>query len=562
MIESNDINLNLMESNEKHCGTNDTIDNLLKKGRNKRCRNRGSNKSLLLVLVVLLLTFLNNKCMVNADDDMFDDESHADMEDDDGTNFESVSLMPVSCINYNNGHMIKFQLFDNESNYKCHQKSMGTFVVSVAHYMRAYFNYQALIQGRNFALPSDVGYLNCVALQATAYANVRLYAKVGCMTRETFTSTKLQLHLYKDNQCTYPYRDGNTDHYHSTKGYDVNGYLLSTKVDFRPAFYSCQNCKPDQISSSFNKKNYWYDDDYINAQKQNQKNNDDGGEDDGEDEGDDGNVDDGDDYNDHYQTNYFDDAFNYTTVDDAYFTANDDGAVKADDDYYSYRDDDAYVNYADDGGYANGDDEYYGYDDAAANDDANGRRLEAMPFHLYASDSDLKSYENDFWKEVEEQRRSLSDVQEWNMCSRIYKYGMWCDEDCRALDTFRVNQWSHSDIFLLIIMCGFMSAMMLLIFAKRVKAYEKANVYGDEYETNYPGLPPMAMLLLFILIMTIILFLANLKFVNETLVFSVVVCVLLFIYMLKLTLFETRGPHLLPPANRVPMNSMNGQLFN
>ena len=139
---------------------------------------------------------------------------------------------------------------------------------------------------------------------------------------------------------------------------------------------------------------------------------------------------------------------------------------------------------------------------------------------------------------------------------------MWCDEDCRALDTFRVNQWSHSDIFLLIIMCGFMSAMMLLIFAKRVKAYEKANVYGDEYETNYPGLPPMAMLLLFILIMTIILFLANLKFVNETLVFSVVVCVLLFIYMLKLTLFETRGPHLLPPANRVSRNSMNGQLFN
>jgi len=518
----------------------------------------------------LIFLLLNDKFItVNADngddggggDDL--DDVYGNLDQDDA--FDQVSLMPVSCINYNNGHMIKFQLFDNESNYKCHQKNMGTFVVSVAHYMRAYFNYQALIQGRNLVLPNDVGYLNCVSLQATAYANVKLYAKIGCMTRETFTSTKLQLHLYKDKQCTYRYQDGNTDHYHSSKGYDVNGYLLSTKVNFRPPFYSCQGCKPEEISNSFNKKNYWYDDDYINSQK-NQKQNDDGGDADGEDDGngDDGNGDDDDNY-------YDDDTFNYTAVDDAYFAANDD--VSNGDDYYNY-------NYNDDAA-AGGDDyvadDYYNYnddayvaddaynDDAYAADDAYNRRaLEALPFHLYAQESELKSFENEFWSEVEEQSRQLADVQNWNMCSRIYKYGMWCDEDCRALDTFRVNQWSHSDIFLLIIMCGFMSAMMLLIFAKRVKAYEKANVYGDEYEANYPGLPPMAMLLLFILIMTIILFLANLKFVNETLVFSVVVCILLFIYMLKLTLFETRGPHLLPPAHRasVAMNGMNSQLFD
>ena len=138
-------------------------------------------------------------------------------------------------------------------------------------------------------------------------------------------------------------------------------------------------------------------------------------------------------------------------------------------------------------------------------------------------------------------------VGDWNMCTQIRKYGMWCDAECRALDTFRVDEWSASDIFLLVVMCLFMAAMMLLIFAKRVKAYEKASVYGDDIDQPYPGLPPMAMILVFILIMTIILVLANLKFVNETLVFAVVMCILLFIYMLKLTLFERKsGPALLP----------------
>lgn len=65
-----------------------------------------------------------------------------------------------------------------------------------------------------------------------------------------------------------------------------------------------------------------------------------------------------------------------------------------------------------------------------------------------------------------------------------------------------------------------------------------------------PGLPPLAMLALFVCIMIIIAVLAELKFVNETLVFSVVTCVLVFIYMLKLTLFDnTRKPVLLAAAN-------------
>ena len=33
-------------------------------------------------------------------------------------------------------------------------------MVSIAHYMRAYFNYQALTHGNDFTLPGDVGFLN------------------------------------------------------------------------------------------------------------------------------------------------------------------------------------------------------------------------------------------------------------------------------------------------------------------------------------------------------------------------------------------------------------------
>jgi hypothetical protein len=60
----------------------------------------------------------------------------------------------------NSGHMIKFQLFDTQRSYQCHFAEISTFVVSIAHYMRAYFNYQALTQGTTFVLPDDAAYLN------------------------------------------------------------------------------------------------------------------------------------------------------------------------------------------------------------------------------------------------------------------------------------------------------------------------------------------------------------------------------------------------------------------
>ena len=56
--------------------------------------------------------------------------------------------------------MIKFAFFETDTSYQCHFSEIGGFVVSIAHYMRAYFNYQALLHGENFELPGDVGYLN------------------------------------------------------------------------------------------------------------------------------------------------------------------------------------------------------------------------------------------------------------------------------------------------------------------------------------------------------------------------------------------------------------------
>lgn len=65
----------------------------------------------------------------------------------------------------NNGHMIKFEFFESEASYQCHFAHVGTFVVSIAHYMRAYFNHQALVYGQDFELPGDVGYLNVSIVQ-------------------------------------------------------------------------------------------------------------------------------------------------------------------------------------------------------------------------------------------------------------------------------------------------------------------------------------------------------------------------------------------------------------
>lgn len=176
-----------------------------------------------------------------------------------------------------------------------------------------------------------------------------------------------------------------------------------------------------------------------------------------------------------------------------------------------------------------------------------------------------QKFEMEFWEEAKKTRElydNFYDVGNWNMCQRVYKYGVWCDDECRALDAFRTDRWSGADVILLSIMCTFLTAMMLLIVAKRLKASQKSRIYGEDSITM-PGLPPVAMGVIFCAVMTIIVVMAKLKFVNETLVFAVVTCILLFIYMLKLTLFDNRRPVLLAaPRHEVFDNPMDERLFD
>ena len=211
-------------------------------------------------------------------------------------------------------------------------------------------------------------------LQETQYADTPLYAKIGCMERETFTSTKLSLHVYTDSQCSVSYDDGLSTRRHSTKGYEINGYTFPTRVSFRPPFYACQTCTPDSISETFNKKSgTWYDDDYISqfGSKQNNREKKDEEEED----------------DDYYQDDY-------ANADDAYLAANDDvNNANDDDNNNNGANDDGKQNnnyYYNQKKYNYGDDDYYGADD----DNSGGNRklqttriLKAAPGQLEVSRS-------------------------------------------------------------------------------------------------------------------------------------------------------------------------------
>lgn len=292
--------------------------------------------------------------------------------------------------------MIKFQLFEKSNSLNCHFKNLGTFVVSIAHYMRAYFNYQALTHGNDFRLPGDVGFLNvsetctiyfitcllihivtllsnnivqCVMLKETANADVKLYAKIGCQHRDTYTSTKLQLIVYKDAQCSVPFQ--NTDEDARKDGYTINQYFLSNKVSFRPNFYSCQSCLPDEIADNFSKRySHWYDDDYISRMGQKQKYQDDGAVE-VEEEYVDGNATNATDDGAYYQANDDIYASQYNAADDAVAYNNDDAADDGGNNganYYVNQDDGVYYNYA------AHDDDFYNMKD----DDANRRGLRKL----------------------------------------------------------------------------------------------------------------------------------------------------------------------------------------
>ncbi len=197
--------------------------------------------------------------------------------------------------------------------------------------MRAYFNYQALTEGTDFQLPSDASYLNCVKLAESANLNYAIYAKIGCQQRDTYTSTRLQLILYEDAQCSQPFE--NSEENKVKDGYYVGDYFMSNKVSFRPPFYNCQSCSPDAVSETFSKsETAWYDDDYISeyGTKNNNEDEDDANYDDANGyyvKADDYTVDDQYNYQDDGNGNYVaqDDVvkYNYQQHDDAFYQMDD-----------------------------------------------------------------------------------------------------------------------------------------------------------------------------------------------------------------------------------------------
>ncbi|CAB9509851.1 expressed unknown protein [Seminavis robusta] len=103
----------------------------------------------------------------------------------------------------------------------------------------------------------------------------------------------------------------------------------------------------------------------------------------------------------------------------------------------------------------------YDGNDGYYNDDGGGRRMRHRMLELAekeaplasveaAAPGQLEAYNAEFWGEYNELQASRSlyennyDVGDWNMCQRIYKYGVWCDEECRALDFFRIRRSAHA----------------------------------------------------------------------------------------------------------------------
>ena len=70
-------------------------------------------------------------------------------------------------------------------------------------------------------------------LKETANDDAPLYSKIGCQHRGTYTSTKLQLIVYTDTQCSNEYSpEDETETARKNDGYDIDGYFLSNKVRY------------------------------------------------------------------------------------------------------------------------------------------------------------------------------------------------------------------------------------------------------------------------------------------------------------------------------------------
>ena len=143
---------------------------------------------------------------------------------------------------------------------------------------------------------------------------------------------------------------------------------------------------------------------------------------------------------------------------------------------------------------------------------------------------------------VEEDDRQS--VEEWNMCTQIMKYGSWCDAECRALDVFAINEWSQADVILLSIISSVMTLFMVIVYKKKAYQYKVARDSTD-VNASYAGVPPVLLSLLFLTIVGGIVYFAFLNLVNETLLIGIIMCVLLFIYTARLTLYDSKKKPLL-----------------
>jgi hypothetical protein len=97
-------------------------------------------------------------------------------------------------------------------------------------------------------------------LKETRIDEYPFYAKISCQHGDTYTSTRLQLIVYKDEQCSWEYSAN--DETKGSGGYDIHGDYLITKVSFHPPFYRGQDCNPEALSDTYTKQyTSWYDND-------------------------------------------------------------------------------------------------------------------------------------------------------------------------------------------------------------------------------------------------------------------------------------------------------------
>lgn len=391
--------------------------------------------------------------------------------------FQGMSLMPLACVNYNNGYMIKYQIFSSRYNFQCHANAIGTYVVTISNYMRHYFNHQSLRKGADFVLPSDADYLNCVQLEQST--DTKLYARIGCLERENYMSTKLALHVYTDKKCSQPYDDGQTAEERKANGYMIANDYFQTDVTFRPPFYACESCSPQSLDGFSKQDNTWFDDD---ASAQNR---------------------------------YFDDWLDdYVPNDDAYAALQ---PYVNNEQIYSKDDDDNFY---------------------TADDDDSRRQLSLQEVAPVKDDFELSNRQRELSYSV--YSGNDDSVQNWNMCTKVFKYSILCDDDCRSLDKFRLDEWPTSYIFLLGGMMAFIWLLMSLILMNRSKAYDKALIYADDFNAPDFGMMPCTMATIFLFSLICIGLLAGLRLVNVTVMVAAGGCIILLGYLIKITFSDNQ----------------------